>query len=226
MDAPVVAVRGAATLEVPPEIARFSVEVAARDADRQSTLARLAERVDGLRAALDEFASAIERRETSGLHVRPETKRRGERVAAYLGSATTTVTVTDLSVLGDLMLRLADRDQTSVYGPWWALRPDSPAYRHARRDAVADALARAREYAGAVGAELVRLVEISDVGLEAQPFAVRSMAFAAGGPEAAPSLDLDPQMQTVRAEVAMRFTITEPLVEPRTNPERGAGSRP
>ncbi|HTF08628.1 MAG TPA: SIMPL domain-containing protein, partial [Asanoa sp.] len=41
---PVVAVRGEAVREVPPEIARFAVTVVARDKDRQATLRRLAER--------------------------------------------------------------------------------------------------------------------------------------------------------------------------------------
>lgn len=213
MDAPTISVRGEAVREVPPELARFSVEVTASDADRRSAMRRLAERVEGVRAVLDEYAPAIERRETGGLHVWPETRRRGERVAAYRGSVTTTVTVTDFAVLGELMLRLADQDQTSVYGPWWALRPDSPAHREARRAAVAEAVRRANEYADAVGARLVRLLEISDAGAEAEPIP-RMMTLAAatrGGDGAGPpQLDLDPQVQTVQARVAMRFAATEP----------------
>jgi len=207
----VVAVRGSATREVPPEIARVSVEVSARDADRRATLARLADRVAAVRAELDSFAAAIERRETSNLSVWPETKGRVERVTAYHGSASTTVTVTDLTVLGDLMLRLADLDHTSVSGPWWAVRPDSPVHRDVRRAAVEDAVQRAREYAGAVGARLVRLLEISDLALGAQPVAVRALGFTGAGADSGPTFDLDPQVQTVQAEVAMRFTITEPV---------------
>lgn len=212
MDAPTISVRGEAVREVPPEIARFSVEVTAADADRQAALRRLAERVEGLRATLDEYASAIERRETGGLQVWPETRRRGERVTAYRGSVATVVTVTDFAVLGELMLRLADQDQTSVFGPWWALRPDSPAHREARRAAVADAIRRATEYADAVGARLVRLLEIADAGLEAQPITrAAAMAFAAAPEDAgAPHFDLDPQVQTVHAQVSMRFVSTEP----------------
>jgi uncharacterized protein YggE len=212
MDRPVVAVRGVATREVPPEIARISVEVSARDADRQATLTRLAERVAAVRAALEPFAAAIERRETSSLNVWPETKGRVERVTAYHGSANTTITVNDLTVLGDLMLRLAEQDQTSVSGPWWAVRPDSPVHREIRRAAVGDAVQRAREYAEAVGAGLVRLLEISDVGVGGpEPMAVRALGFTGGAADSGPAFDLDPQLQTVRAEVVMRFTITEPV---------------
>lgn len=119
VDGPVVAVRGEAFREVPPELARFQVTATARDKDRQATLTRLAERAEGVRALIDSYGAAIERRESGQLQVYPEVKRSGERVVAYHGSVSTTVTVTDFTVLGELMLRLADRDQTQVAGPWW-----------------------------------------------------------------------------------------------------------
>src|SRR5690242_6084901 len=110
-EAPVVAVRGEVFREVDPEIASFSVTVTARDRDRQEALRRLASRVDDLRGVLDGYADAIEKRETSGLFVHPENKKTGEKVTGYSGSVTTTVTVADFTALGEMMLRLADRDQ-------------------------------------------------------------------------------------------------------------------
>lgn len=203
--------RGEASREVPPELAVFSVTVSARDKDRQTTLTRLTERAAQLRSALDDYPEAIERRETSGVQVRPELKRGGERVSAYAGSVTTTVTVTDFAALGELLLRLANQDQTAVSGPWWQLRPGSRAGAEVRRAAIADALGRAREYAEAVGAEVDRLVEILDDGAGgggAQPM-MRMAAFR-GAPEADLELDIDPQQQTVQAAVIVRVTITEP----------------
>ena len=154
-DEPIVAVRGEVVREVAPELAELGVTVAARDKDRQTTLTRLTERITALRSLLDRYADAIERRETGAVFVRPETKRSGERVAAYTGTVSTTVTVTDFTVLGELLVAVADQDLTSVYGPSWSLRPDSPVYAEARRAAIADAFARGREYAGAVGARVV-----------------------------------------------------------------------
>ncbi len=209
VDTPVVVVRGEAVREVPPELAVFSVTVAARGKDRQAVLARLTERSGAVLALLDSYGDAVERRETGGMHVRPELKRSGERVGAYAASVSTTVTVTDFTVLGELMLRLADQDQTTVAGPWWQLRPGSDAGRETRRAAIDEAVARAREYADAVGARLQRLLEISD---EAGTTAVPMSASAFGVAEEAGvlQLDLDPPMQTVRAEVLVRFTISEP----------------
>src|SRR5512139_312014 len=118
----VVAVRGEALREVDPELAEFTVVVVARDKDRQAALTRLRERSDALRGLLDRHAEAIERRETGGLHVHPETAKKGEKVTAYSGSVATTVVVHDFAALGELMLTLANQDQTHVNGPMWSLR--------------------------------------------------------------------------------------------------------
>ncbi|MCW3841389.1 SIMPL domain-containing protein [Micromonospora yasonensis] len=212
-DAPVVVVRGEAYREVAPELARFTVTATARDRDRETALTRLAERAAAVRVLLDEAGPAVERRETGQLRVWPETKRSGERVVAYHGSVGTTVTVHDFTALGELMLRLADQDQVEVAGPWWSLRPDSPAYREARHAAIADALARAREYAEALGARVTALRELADTGVSAAPPMVVRAAFAKGGPSGAPELELDPQPQPVQATVEARFTISEPVLD-------------
>ena len=211
VDQPMVVVRGEASRDVPPELAVFSVTVVARDSDRQTTLTRLTDRAAQTRSALDDYPDAIERRETGGVQIHPELKRGGERVSAYTGAVSTTVTVSDFAVLGELLLRLAGQDQTSVSGPWWQLRPGSTAGAEVRRAAIADALTRAREYADAVGARVDRLIEISDDGAGggAHLAMVRSAAYDASS---TPELDLDPQQQTVHASVVVRVAITEPTL--------------
>ena len=212
---PVVSVRGEIMRDVDPEIARLSVSISARDKQRAAALARLNERAEALRALLDGYGEAIERRETSGMFVRPEGKRRGESVAAYAGTLSTTVTVRDFGVLGELVLALADQDQTVLGGPWWALRPDSPTYAEARRDAIDEAIARARTYADKLGSRLTRLVELADDGVEG--FQVHAQAFGTMATRGAPGgaygdLQLDPQRQTVTARIVARFEISEPTV--------------
>jgi uncharacterized protein YggE len=199
------------TREVEPELATLTVTVAARGKDRQETLTRLTERTEALRQLLDRYAEAIEKRETSGVYVHPEVKGSRERVSSYTGTVSTTITFHDFTGLGDVALTLADQDQTSVYGPNWSLRPDSPAYREARRAAIGDALVRAREYADALGARLVSLVELTDVGLSGDQ-GPRPLAFAARASSmpGEPQLELDPQLQTVYAAIEARFVITDP----------------
>ncbi|WP_406078354.1 SIMPL domain-containing protein [Micromonospora sp. NBC_00858] len=211
VDGPVVQVRGEAYREVPPELARFAVTATARDRDREATLTRLAERAAAIRVLLDGAGPVVARRETGDLRVRPETRRSGERVVAWHGSVTTTVTVTDFTALGELMLRLADQDQVEVAGPWWELRPDSPAHREARHAAITDALQRAREYAEALGAQVTSLIELADAGAADRPMFARAAldVGSGGGP---PELELDPQPQTVQAAVQARFTISDPVL--------------
>jgi uncharacterized protein YggE len=213
-DQPVVVVRGEATREVPPELASFTVHVSARDKDRQTTLTRLTDRADKIRGVLDAYPDAIERRETSGVHIRPELKRGSERVTGYAGTVSTSVTVTDFEILGELLLRLAGEDQTSVNGPWWQLRPGSRAGADVRKDAVADALTRAREYAEAVGARVEGLVEIRDdgaVGGGFTPMMARAASLGSMGGEE-PQLELDPELQTVNAGVVMTVRISAPTL--------------
>lgn len=215
VDGPVVTVRGEAYREVPPELARFTVTATARDRDRETVLTRLAERAAAVRVLLDAVEPAVARRETGDLRVWPQTRRSGERVVAWHGSATTTVTVTDFTALGELMLRLAEQDQVEVAGPWWALRPDSPAYREARHAAIAEALTRAREYAEALGARVTALLELADIGPGggAQP-GLAPVAYRAGAePASTPELELDPRPQMVGAAVEARFAITAPVLD-------------
>lgn len=109
---------------------------------------------------------------------------------------------------------------THINGPRWALRPDSPPHAEARRQAVREALQRAREYADAPGTHLAALLEITDLGAEnaaplppvpAAPGSFRGRAAYGGAePETPPALDLEPQRRTVYAQVNARFTMAPP----------------
>ncbi|ASQ94007.1 SIMPL domain-containing protein [Streptomyces sp. 11-1-2] len=217
-DTPRVAVRGEATLEVDPEIARLTITVSARGADRRAALDDLTRRNNQVLALVKPYGEAVEKLETGAFSVTPEInpKSRHERVRAYHGRVHLTATLTDFTALGELTTRLADLDLTRVDGPWWGLRPDSPAYGRARQQAVREAVQRAREYAGALGSRLVALTELADLEAEQgplQPVAATRGRSAFGGPadrDAVAALDLEPQRQTVYAHVNARFTITPP----------------
>ncbi|MFF9014168.1 SIMPL domain-containing protein [Streptomyces sp. NPDC014870] len=215
-EAPQVAVRGEARLDVDPEIARIAVTLSARGTDRAATLTDLTRRNTHTLDLIKSYGEAIEKLETGAFSITPEPSRhgRGERIRAYQGTVHLTVELTDFTALGELTTRLADLDLTRVDGPWWALRPDSPAHAEARRTAVREAVQRARAYAEALGTHLTALLELSDT--ELMPPAplggvgMRMAAFAAESPDAPPPLDLEPQRQTVTAEVTARFTMAPP----------------
>lgn len=219
--APRVAVRGEARLEFDPEIARIGITVSARGTDRRSALEDLTRRNGTVIELVKAYGDAVEKLETGAFSISPELGRhgRGERVRAYHGRVHITAVLNDFTALGEATTRLADLELTRVDGPWWSLRPDSPAHGEARRQAVREAVQRAREYAEAIGGRLAALVELADLGAEnaapyggpAAPGGMRMAAFAgAAQTEAAPALDLEPQRQTVYAQVNARFTMTPP----------------
>ncbi|MGP3685307.1 SIMPL domain-containing protein [Streptomyces sp. IBSNAI002] len=218
-EVPRVAVRGEARLEVDPEIARIGITVSARGTDRRTALDDLTRRNTTVLDLIKSYGDPVEKLETGAFSITPELTRHGraERVRAYHGRVHITAELSDFTALGELTTRLADLDLTQVDGPWWALRPTSPAHGEARRQAVLEAVQRAREYAEALGARLAALVELADLGAEnAAPFpaaqggAMRTMAFSATEDAGAPPLDLEPQRQTVYAQVNARFTMTPP----------------
>ncbi|MET9481287.1 SIMPL domain-containing protein [Streptomyces sp. NPDC006638] len=219
-ETPRVAVRGEALLEVDPEIARITVTVTARGTDRRAALDDLTRRNADVVALVKSYGDSVEKLETGSFSISPELTRhgRGERVRAYHGSVHLTVELADFTALGELTTRLADHDLTRVGGPWWSLRPDSPAHGEARRQAVREAVQRAREYAEALGARLAALVELADLGAEnaggyapAPGYGMQRAAYAgAESDDQPPVLDLEPQRQTVHAQVNARFTMTPP----------------
>ncbi|MFJ5226008.1 SIMPL domain-containing protein [Streptomyces sp. NPDC088400] len=219
-DTPRVAVRGEARLVVDPEIARIGIAISARGTDRRTALDDLTRRNAEVLALIKTYGDSVEKLETGSFSISPELTRhgRGERVRAYHGSVHLNAELADFTALGELTTRLADLDLTHVTGPWWALRPDSPAHGDARRQAVREAVQRAREYAGALGAHLAALVELADLGAEssagygmpAAPGGLRGMSYGSAEATEAPALDLEPQRQTVYAQVNARFTMTPP----------------
>ncbi|MER7518271.1 SIMPL domain-containing protein [Streptomyces sp. NPDC126499] len=217
-DTPHVTVRGEAHLDVEPELARIGVTVRARGTDRSDVLAALTARNAEAITLLTSYGEAVTALETGALSVTPEPARhgRGERVRGYQGWVHLTAELTDVTALGELVTRLADLEWTRVDGPWWSLRPDSPAHAQARRQAVREAVRRAREYAEALDSSLVALLELSDTGLgPGLPTPMGGgmrMAFAAETAETPAPLDLEPQRQTVTAEVTARFVMSPPAL--------------
>lgn len=217
---PRVAVRGEARLEVDPETARITITVTARGKDRRNALEDLTRRNNHVLELARSYGQAMEELETGAISITPELTQKGrnEQIHAYHGRVHITAVLNDFTALGEFTTRIADLDMISVNGPWWDLRPDSPAHATARRQAVHEAVQRAREYADALGAQLTALVELADLGAEntappalPAPGTMRGRAaFGGAAPEPAPTLDLEPQRQTVYAQVNARFIMSPP----------------
>ncbi|MFG3493559.1 SIMPL domain-containing protein [Streptomyces sp. NPDC047928] len=215
---PHLAVRGEAHLEVDPELARITVTITARGTDRATTLADLTRRNTTAINLIKSYGDALHALETGTLTLTPQLTRhgRGEHIRTHHGTVHLTATLNDFTALGELTTRLADLELTRVDGPWWTLHPHSPAHDQAHRQAVDNALHRARAYAQALGTHLTALLELTDTDTPGHPgpYAGTSrMAFATeAAPDTPPPLDLEPQRQTITAHVHARFTLHPPTI--------------
>ena len=206
---PQVVVRGEAYLLVEPELAEVGVLVRVRARDRDSALERCAARQEEVMTVVAAAGDAVETAETAAVSVHLEVSDRrapGEPIA----TVHTRVVLRRTEAVGDLVVTLGRLDDVEVTGPDWRLRRDSPAITRARREAVRDAVERARQYAAAFGAELTALVEISDAGLSGGGFRVAGAMASMARFEGAPQLDLTPAQQEVHGVVEVRFTMSEP----------------
>jgi uncharacterized protein YggE len=202
---PTVTVQGEGQVEGPPELATVSAVLhtsGRTSADVTRSLADVAHQVE---VALPDLPYDSIR--TDPFSITPVFDRRsGVRITGYTGRYSTRLTLTDFFGLSDLVVALAGLPGAQVDGPWWSLRRDSPLHREARVDAVRAAVARARDYATALGANLGDLLELSDTDGGFGGGMPRAFAMAKGG-GSPPELDLEPQPQTVTANVTARFAL-------------------
>ncbi|MFF9176281.1 SIMPL domain-containing protein [Streptomyces sp. NPDC014793] len=219
-DAPLLTVRGEAEIDTEPEIARIGVTLTARGRDRRTTLDDLTRRNTAALDLIKSYGDAVEHLTTGAVSLAPELTPhgRGERVRSHHGRVHLTAELTDFTALAELTTRLADLELTRIDGPWWSLRPDSPVPARARRQAVHEALRRAREYADALGTTLAALVELADTGADhtrpgRTPFERGGHRTALAHPdEPAPPLDLEPPLLRIGAQVSAQFTMRPPAV--------------
>jgi uncharacterized protein YggE len=204
---PTVTVRGEGEVEGPPELATVSAVLHTSGRTAADVTEALAEISRQVSAALPDLVFHSVR--TDPLQVTPVFDRRsGFRVTGYTGRYSTRLTLADLTGLSDLVVALAGLPDVQVTGPSWSLRRDSPLEREARLAAVRAAVARARDYAAALGATLGDLLELSDTDADLGGMMPTAFAMPAPG-GAAPELDLEPQPQTVAASVTARFGLTD-----------------
>ncbi len=210
-DGPTILVRAEETRDVATEFATLAVTVRVREKTRADAVRRLAERSEVVRAVLDEHGLEIENRATGAVVIRPEVKGSGERVTGHHASVTTTVTLRDVTTVGQVVTRLVEQEQVTIDSLRWRVRPDNAVHREVRQAAVAELIVRATDYAEALGARVIGLVSLRDTSAgESSPIA---MTVGYGGPSRSSAgyqagLELDPATVRVTAVVEGTFRIS------------------
>jgi uncharacterized protein YggE len=139
---------------------------------------------------------------------------RQEETGRFIATVRLRVTARDLSRLKDLSSVLARHDALEIQRVYWEVDDENPGWSVVRRDAIHAAVRRAHDYAGALGASLVRVEQVADIGLleegaptrsrGAEPMALASLA-APGRQDEADAPTLDPVPQELWAVIEARF---------------------
>ncbi len=204
-----ISVSGSGVVEAPPDMALIRLGVVTTGRSAAAALAENSERVSAILAALR--AAGIEARDlqTSGLSLSPRfdnssssVPREAPRISGYEAQNMITVRVRDLAVLGAILDRVVKTGANSFSGLQFTRADLRPLQDEARREAVRDAIAKARLMAGEAGMRLGPVLSISEAGGGGmpRPEMMRSAAIAGDVPVAGGEI-------SVRAAVSMEFAL-------------------
>lgn len=201
---PSITVRGDGRAEVPPDIARLSVEVITRGRTLEGATAAHKERAAKAAAALralDKDGLVIEQSNFRLDQMRQPAPQQGPRAETEYQAVTSfELKAMKLDAIDALITKIAETGLFEMRSVRYGLDEKNNALDIARRNAVADARNRSKVYADAAGVQLGEIVEITD----SEPRLLREMAapMAARGMQVAP-----PENISVTANVTMTWRI-------------------
>jgi uncharacterized protein YggE len=202
-----ITVNGEGVVSLAPDTATIRLGVSERAASAAEAMAQTSEKVRGILNQLDSLKIAGLDRQTSGLYLRPvyDNGSRNDttpvQVSGYEAGNTVSVTVRDLSKLGQLLDAVVAEGANDFNGLQFGLQDNQAALEQARKDAVSDAMARAKQLADAAGVKLGKVVSMSETSQGFRPMEMRS----------AQMKSMDMPIETgevdVSAQVSLQFEI-------------------
>ena len=219
-------VRGEARRTVPPDCAMVAVTIECSRRSRPEAVQAAAAELDGLTAdlaarggvALDSGTGrhpltwSAQSATTQVERAYDDQTGRRQPTGQVTAAVAVVITVRAFGLLDALGTLLAAHEPVSVHNVAWQVDWDNPAWQDVRAAAIQAAIAKARDYATALGGSLRSVEHVADAGLLGgdggqQRFTASLMAraaAAAGGEPDAPSLD--PVPQELAAIIEARFT--------------------
>ncbi|MGY9038978.1 SIMPL domain-containing protein [Sulfitobacter sp. BSw21498] len=204
-----ITVNGQGVVSIAPDTATIRLGVSERAASAAEAMAQTSEKVRGILDQLDSLKIAGLDRQTSGLYLRPvyDNGSRSDttpvQVSGYEAGNTVSVTVRDLSKLGQLLDAVVAEGANDFNGLQFGLQDNEAALEQARKDAVSDAMARAQQLADAAGVKLGKVISMSETSQGFRPMEMRS----------AQMKSMDMPIETgevdVSAQVSLQFEIVE-----------------
>lgn len=167
-----ISVTGTGTIEAAPDMATLMIGVTTQGSTAAEALAANSKATDAVIARLT--ASGIEARDmqTSNLSINPNWTGYDSStptISGYVASNMLTVRVRALDTTGAVLDAAVADGANTLNGLTFGLANPEPAYDEARKEAVADARAKAELLATAAGVKLGAVLSVSDAGATTDP---------------------------------------------------------
>jgi len=206
---PMITVTGTGTVEATPDIATLTIGVTTQGETAADALSANSAALDAVMARLASAGVEARDMQTSNLSLNPNwtgydsTSVTGPTIAGYVANNMLTVRVRQLDGLGTVLDAAVADGANTLNGLSFGLADPEPVLNEARKEAVADARARAELLAVAAGVKLGKVVSISETAALTDPIPMfRAEASAAPVPVAGGELGLS-------ANVTIFYEITE-----------------
>ncbi|MCX8225517.1 MAG: SIMPL domain-containing protein [Sulfitobacter sp.] len=204
-----ITVSGEGVVSLAPDMATIRLGVTERAATASDAMRQTSEKVRGILEQLDGIQVAGLDRQTSGLYLRPVYDNRPRddngpvQVVGYEAGNSVSITVRDLSKLGALLDAVVAEGANDFNGLEFGLQDNAEALIAARKGAVADAMARARQLADAAGVNLGDVLQMSESSQGYRPMEMKASQMRG----------MDVPIETgevdIRAQVTMQFAISQ-----------------
>lgn len=207
-------VSGEARVTATPDLSSVSLGAEGRGQTAVEAMDATTQALDGIIARLTEMGIEEKDIQTRDLSVNEETRWNRERdeqiFVGYLARNMVEVRVRDMDLLSDVLGQVLGEGANRLGGISFEMQDDAPLRAEARREAVTDAMEKARLFAEAAGVEVGRVLSIDDT---AEPLVegprmrmAEPMMMEDGQAKAVPVAVGE---VTVRAEVTMVFEIAQ-----------------
>ena len=204
-------VSGEGSVRATPDFARVTLGVTTAAKDAREAMAANAKSANALVALIKVQGVSPADIQTSEISIspmfsnQPPAQAGTPAIIGYSVSNNVTVTVRDISSLGALLDKAVAAGANAIYGIGYGENDPSALLDKARPLAVADARRKAEIYAGAGGAKIGRLMELSEEA-GARPVAFAARAYAPGA--AAPT-PIEAGEDKLSVTIMARFELTQ-----------------
>ena len=202
-----VEVSGTAQVVVQPDIASFSIQVSEKAETTSEAQQKANQKMSVLLATLREANIQDRDLQTTMINLRPSYDYIDNKqvLAGQVASQTVSVTVRDLNNIGSLIDSLGQVSSITLNSISFDKEDKSQAQSEARDLALANALAKAEQYASQVNMKTTTPITISEYSVASNPYNPRMMSMAAASYDMATEISAGTLMITSTVSLVMEM---------------------